>query len=67
MNIDGRCRRQHGGAPNPARALGPVIVSANLASVWIYITGPLAGGVAADFLYDKVLAPAVDPAGWPET
>lgn len=40
-----------GGAGNPARALGPMIVT-GLYPVWFYYTaGPLFGGVAAAFLY----------------
>jgi glycerol uptake facilitator-like aquaporin len=34
-----------GGGVNPARALGPMIVSGQLDDFWIYIVGPLLGGV----------------------
>ena len=34
-----------GGGVNPARALGPMIVSGHLDNWWIYIVGPLAGGL----------------------
>ncbi len=56
-----------GGAVNPARALGPMLVSANFDSVWIYIIGPLVGGVAAAFLYDKFIAQAAPPGDEPAT
>jgi hypothetical protein len=36
-----------GGAVNPARALGPMIVSGQLDDFWLYIVGPLFGGVLA--------------------
>lgn len=35
---------------NPARALGPALVSGKMDQVWIYIIGPLAGGAVAVFL-----------------
>ncbi len=35
-----------GGAANPARALGPVIVSLKFYSVWAYVFGPMVGGRA---------------------
>ena len=45
-----------GGAVNPARALGPMIAAGDLSYVWVYILGPLVGGVAATLLYDRVAA-----------
>ncbi len=45
-----------GGAVNPARALGPMIVAGDLSSFWLYIVGPIVGGVAAAFLYDRVVS-----------
>jgi MIP family channel proteins len=44
-----------GGAVNPARALGPMLVSGQLDDVWVYIVGPLAGGVAGAFLAEFLL------------
>src|SRR5215204_5107917 len=34
-----------GGSVNPARSLGPMIVAGDLSSVWLYILGPIIGGV----------------------
>jgi aquaporin Z len=36
-----------GASMNPARSLGPALVSGELGSVWIYLAGPLAGGLLA--------------------
>lgn len=40
-----------GAAMNPARALGPAVVSGQLGSLWIYFAGPLLGALAAAFYY----------------
>ncbi|HEV2092095.1 MAG TPA: MIP/aquaporin family protein [Rubrobacter sp.] len=45
-----------GGAVNPARALGPMLVAGDLTSAWLYILGPIIGGVLAAFLYDRTMA-----------
>lgn len=50
-----------GGAVNPARALGPMIVSGDLDGFWAYIVGPLLGGVAAALLYARFLADGAEP------
>jgi len=50
-----------GGAGNPARALGPMLVSGVYPSVTIYILGPLVGGILAAVLYDRVVAAASTP------
>ena len=34
-----------GGSFNPARSLDPVIYNADFGKVWIYLVGPLVGGV----------------------
>jgi len=50
-----------GGAVNPARALGPMIVSGRFDGVWAYLVGPLVGGVLAAFCYDRFLSRAEEP------
>jgi len=40
---------------NPARTLGPAIVSGNYADIWLYFVGPLIGAVLAALLYIGVL------------
>ncbi len=50
-----------GGAVNPARALGPAIMSGTYTSVWVYVAAEIIGGIAAALLYDRVLAAAEAP------
>jgi len=50
-----------GGAGNPARALGPMLVSGTYPSVVIYILGPLIGGILAAVLYEHVVGAASTP------
>jgi MIP family channel proteins len=45
-----------GGAVNPVRALGPMLVAGDLTSVWLYILGPIIGGVLAAFFYERTMA-----------
>jgi len=45
-----------GGAVNPVRALGPMIVAGDFAGAWLYILGPIIGGVLAALLYDRTMA-----------
>lgn len=55
-----------GGAVNPARALGPMIVTWKFDSVWVYILGPLIGGMCAGLLYPQMArtsAPSVTVKG----
>ena len=40
---------------NPARTLGPAIVSGNYADIWLYFVGPLVGAALAALLYIGVL------------
>ena len=40
-----------GASLNPARSLGPALVSGELNSLWVYLTAPLAGAVLGAFAY----------------
>lgn len=46
-----------GASMNPARSLGPAIVSGHLEHLWIYLAGPTAGAVAAVLLWNLFLCP----------
>lgn len=50
-----------GGAVNPARALGPMLVSGQFDGVWAYVAGPLLGGLLAAFAYDRFLSQGTEP------
>jgi MIP family channel proteins len=43
-----------GASLNPARSLGPALVSGELGSLWIYLTAPLLGGVVGVFVYGAI-------------
>ena len=40
-----------GASMNPARSLGPALVTGDISHIWVYLAGPLIGSVAAAFLY----------------
>ncbi len=50
-----------GGALNPARALGPMIVAGKLTDYWAYIAGPIVGAMAAAILYSTLLIGGEEP------
>jgi MIP family channel proteins len=50
-----------GGSLNPARSLGPMIVAGDLTSFWLYILGPIIGGVLGALLYDRTMAQTEGP------
>jgi MIP family channel proteins len=50
-----------GGSVNPARSLGPMLVAGDLTSFWLYILGPIIGGVLAALLYDRTMAQTEGP------
>jgi glycerol uptake facilitator-like aquaporin len=50
-----------GGSVNPARSLGPMIVAGDLSSVWLYVLGPIIGGVLGALLYDRTMAQTEGP------
>jgi aquaporin Z len=43
-----------GASLNPARSLGPALVSGELGSLWIYLTAPVLGGLIGVFAYDSL-------------
>jgi aquaporin NIP len=43
-----------GASMNPARSLAPAIVSGNMHSLWIYLTAPIIGAVAAVFIFNAI-------------
>ena len=43
-----------GASLNPARSLGPALVSGELGSLWIYLIAPLLGGVLGALLFERV-------------
>jgi MIP family channel proteins len=49
-----------GASLNPARSLGPGIVSGDLHAIWIYIVAPLAGAMIGGLLYQLVRGRALD-------
>lgn len=50
-----------GASLNPARSLGPAIVAGDVSEIWLYILGPIGGGLIAAFLYDLMLRPGSPP------
>lgn len=52
-----------GGSFNPARSLDPVLFNQDWGNVWIYIVGPLAGGVLGGAIWAFLVSrgPAVEP------
>ena len=51
-----------GGSVNPARSLGPMLVAGDLTSVWLYVLGPIVGGILGALLYDRTMAQTQGPA-----
>ncbi|KAL2475186.1 Aquaporin NIP1-2 [Abeliophyllum distichum] len=43
-----------GASMNPARSLGPAIVSNNFKGIWIYLLGPTSGAIAGAWVYNII-------------
>lgn len=48
------CRPITGASMNPARSLGPAIVSRQYKGIWIYIVSPILGAIAGAWVYNMV-------------
>jgi aquaporin Z len=47
---------------NPGRSFGPALVAGQWHEFWIYVTGPLIGGVIGAFAYEVTRGHARSPA-----
>ncbi len=52
-----------GASMNPARSLGPALVSGNLHALWLYLLAPVLGAAAGALLYQFVRGEQTRPAG----
>lgn len=52
-----------GASMNPARSIGPALVSGELTDLWIYLVGPLAGAALGALAYQLVRGPLPPPGG----
>mgnify|MGYP001404337027 CR=1 FL=1 len=54
-----------GAAMNPARSLGPQLLERDFSDVWVWVVGPVVGGILAALLYNDVLYPGAEGTGSP--
>jgi glycerol uptake facilitator-like aquaporin len=50
-----------GASMNPARSLGPALISGEWHDLWVYLIGPLAGAVLGAAAYQTVRGPLPAP------
>ena len=50
-----------GASMNPARSIGPAIVSGDLVHLWIYVAAPIVGAVAGSLAYGLMREEPVSP------
>jgi aquaporin Z len=51
-----------GAAFNPARALGPMIVTGNLSDAWLYMAAPVVGAIVGALVHTGLTRLAQQPA-----
>lgn len=51
-----------GGSFNPARTLGPMIIAGQFPGWWVYVVGPIAGGIAGAATWEYLLSRGSPPA-----